>query len=215
MELQAPFRVITPTLDGDVLGVLASADADFTPPQVHRLLGRHSVDGVRRVLVRLAEQGIALSRPAGRAQLYRLNRDHLAAPAILQLARAKELLLERLSGLVKGWRVPCEYGAVFGSATRTDMGPGSDLDLFLVRPEDVGPDDPFWFQQTIALSKATTAWTGNDTRILEYGADELRAAVGAADPVLSSVRLDGLPFAGPDGYLDRLFTAHFRLASRQ
>jgi len=34
--------------DGDVLAVLARAEAAFTAPKVQRLLERHSVPGVRR-----------------------------------------------------------------------------------------------------------------------------------------------------------------------
>ena len=33
---------ITPTVDGDVLMVLARAEAAFTPPEVHRLIGARS-----------------------------------------------------------------------------------------------------------------------------------------------------------------------------
>ncbi len=215
MELQRPFRVITPTLDGDVLEILAAADTDFTAPQVQRLIGQHSVDGVRKALGRLVEQGIALSRPAGQAQLYRLNRDHLLALAITHIARAKELLLERLSQAVHGWAIQCEYGALFGSAARGDMSPSSDIDLFVVRPAEVDADDSVWNDQTMALSRAATSWTGNDARILEYGIDDLAIAAEGRDPLLLSIRKEGLRFVGPADYLDRVHAGRAKVAQRR
>ena len=67
MILSRPFLAVTPTIDGDVLAVLARADASFTPPQVHGLIGSHSVAGVRNALVRLTGQGVLHSEQVGRA----------------------------------------------------------------------------------------------------------------------------------------------------
>ncbi|MCX6431393.1 MAG: hypothetical protein NTX29_00930 [Actinobacteria bacterium] len=72
MELSRPLSVITPTLDGDVLRVLALADADFTSGDIHRVLDGPSIRGIHNTLGRLTEQGIVSRRPAGRANLYRL-----------------------------------------------------------------------------------------------------------------------------------------------
>ncbi len=76
MDAQHPLAVVTPTLDGDVLGVLALADEAFTTGQLHRTLARFSEDGIRKALARLRKQGIVVSEPAGKAYLYRFNRDH-------------------------------------------------------------------------------------------------------------------------------------------
>src|SRR5512142_2569560 len=95
VELSHTLRVVTSALDGDVLGVLARADAAFTGREIARLVGA-SKEGTRHVLARLVEQGIVRREPAGAAQMYRLNRDHLAAPAIIELAGLREELLQRL-----------------------------------------------------------------------------------------------------------------------
>jgi predicted nucleotidyltransferase len=201
MELGNPFKVVTPTVDGAVLGVLAGATAEFTPPEIQRLLGRYSVDGVRKALVRLTDQGIVLRHGPGNASLYRLNRDHLAAPAIIELARTKQRLLVSLQTQVAGWKRPCAYGAVFGSAARDSMRADSDIDLFVVRPRQVTDDEEVWAQQLLDLARSVHSWTGNDARILEYGADELDGGTTSRDPVLSAVRQEGLRFAGPSNYL--------------
>lgn len=201
MELQHPLRVITPTVDGDVLAVLARADAEFTPPQLHAVLGRYSEDGVRKVLGRLAEQGIVEQRRAGQAVLYRLNRTHLAAPAVVALACLFDTLVERLREWIEAWPVGCSYAALFGSAVRGEMRPDSDLDLFVVRPDDVHVDDERWREQLDTLSRDVTSRTGNDARILEYSADEMRRGLRAGDGVLADIGAEGLRLAGPSRYL--------------
>jgi predicted nucleotidyltransferase len=201
MDLGNPFRVITPTVDGAVLGVLAGASAEFTPPEVQRLLDGFSVDGVRKALLRLTSQGIVLRHGPGNASLYRLNRDHLAAPAVIELARSKERLLERLRTDLEGWTTPCDYAAMFGSAARSTMRFDSDIDLFVVRPREVSDDDAEWAEQLVRLARDVQSWTGNDARILEYGADELEDRPGASDPVLLAVHHEGLRFAGQADYL--------------
>lgn len=86
MELSRPLSVITPTVDADVLGVLAGADASFTGRQVHQVAGRHSERGIRNALHRLCTQGIVHRERVGSADQYTLNRGHLAAPYIEALA---------------------------------------------------------------------------------------------------------------------------------
>ena len=66
MDFSRPMSVITPTVDGDVLTALAQADASFTPGRLHKVIGRHSEDGVRRALRRLVRQGVV--EDAGRRQ---------------------------------------------------------------------------------------------------------------------------------------------------
>lgn len=193
MELARPLAVITPTLDGDVLQVLARADADFTSGDIHRLLDGPSVRGILNALGRLTDQGIVHRRPAGRANLYRLNRQHLAAPYVIGIARLRDELLDRLGSEVRGWRSPPTYGSLFGSGARRDHSAQSDIDVLLVRRDGV-PDD-VWDDQTDSLSALVTHWTGNDCRILTLP-HSLVEARGADEPVLAEVVRDGISFHG-------------------
>lgn len=201
MQLQRPFRVITPTVDGDVLRVLAGADASFTPPRVHSLMGRHSESGVRRSLQRLAEQGIVSQQRVGQAVTYRLNREHLAAPHIVAIAGLYQDLLASLRDLLRQWSVPCEYAALFGSAVRREMRPDSDIDVFVVRPSAVDGDDPTWRVQLDSLPSRVSAWTGNDTRVLEFDAGEVATGLEEAAGVLVDIRTEGVRLFGPATYL--------------
>src|SRR5665647_1986635 len=92
MNLQRPFQVIAPTLDGDVLTLLARADRAMTGRAIERESGS-SHGGVQRALEHLVAEGIITRERAGRAFLYRLNRDHLAPPRLESLP---PLRLERL-----------------------------------------------------------------------------------------------------------------------
>jgi predicted nucleotidyltransferase len=200
MELSRPLSTVTPTLDGDVLAVLARHDATFTTGQLHRVLTKHSEEGIRKVLQRLTKQGVVQSDRVGNAFTYRLNLDHLAAEHIIGLARLQETLLNRLEDRLASWEVRPIYAAVFGSAARGSMTVDSDLDLLLVRPDDAPPD--LWDTQVDQLVSDLTRWVGNDARSLEFTAGEL-AARARDEPVLHSVLNEGLTVAGTRAWLSK------------
>lgn len=200
MELGRPLSTITPTLDGDVLAVLARSEVTFTTGQLHRILTRNSEEGIRKVLLRLVRQGVVHSGRVGNAFTYRLNRDHLAAEHIIGLAGLQGQLLKRIEDRLESWRPAPRYAAVFGSAARGSMTVDSDLDLLLVRPDDA--DDVVWQAQTDDLIADVTRWTGNDTRPLEFTVAEL-AARGRHEPVLRAVLDDGLTVAGSRNWFDK------------
>jgi predicted nucleotidyltransferase len=197
MQLNRPLATITPTLDGDVLAVLAQNELTFTTGQLHRILHRYSEEGIRKVLQRLTRQGIVRSERVGNAHTYQLNREHLAADHIIQLARLAQTLLRRLEKLLESWDFSPEYAAVFGSAARGTMTEESDIDLLLVRADKTPID--IWDAQVSDLVSNVSRWTGNDTRPLEYTVSELVAARN--DPVVRGVVTDGLTVAGHRAWL--------------
>ena len=189
---------VTPTLDGDVLTVLASGEATFTTGQLHRILRRYSEEGIRKVLRRLAKQGIVHAERIGPAFAYRLNRDHLAAEHIIGLAQLPRTFLKRLEDRLASWRVPPVYAAVFGSVARGSMTVDSDVDLLLIRPDDV--EDDLWHGQVDHFVTEVTRWVGNDTRALEFTTAEV-VAHDLEQPVLSDVLREGLTVAGSRTWL--------------
>lgn len=201
MDLARPLTVITPTVDGDVLAVLARASAAFTGRQIHQLAGRHSERGVRNTLQRLSMQGVVIRERVGSSDRYALNRAHLAAPHIEALAHLRTEFLRRITEGLEEWMVAAEYAALFGSAARGDMRPDSDIDLFVVRSDRVDADDDRWRRQLSALALDMTAWTGNDTRVLELSASEARAGIAAGDEVLLEIRDEGVTLHGAMTYL--------------
>jgi predicted nucleotidyltransferase len=204
MDLTRPFGVVTPTVDGDVLAVLARADSSFTAPAVHRLIGDHSEEGVRRSLQRLHQQGIVRAERAGQAYLYQLNRDHLAAEAIIEIAHTGDRLRQRISTIVSTWAVPPDFVALFGSAATGSMSLDSDIDVLVIRPDSVDVESETWRAQIANFEKAVTAMTGNDTRVLELRESEVEAGLrGRTKQVLADIRDHGIVLAGPTNYLRR------------
>ena len=199
MLLQRPFEALMPTLDGDVLFVLARADAAFTGGDLARLLPHASPDGVRKAAQRLVVHGVVTMEQVGRAYNYRLNRRHLLADAVLGVARSAEILRERVYDHVQGWpRLP-EAVVLFGSAARGDMDVDSDIDLLVV----AGPGDEI--DEAVAeLADATTGWTGNDARVVHLRPQEVRDAVAARDSFMDELLSDGQVLWGPSRYLQRL-----------
>jgi predicted nucleotidyltransferase len=203
MELHRPLATVTPTLDGDVLAVLAVRGTGFTTGQLHRMLAGYSEEGIRKVLTRLTDQGIVRAERVGNAYRYELNQDHLAAGAVIGLANLPQTLLSRIEERLATWTPPPVYAAVFGSAARGTMIADSDLDLLLVTPDDEAND--VWAEQVAALTHDLTAWTGNDARVLEYTAGELSAL--GDEPVLAEILRDGLTVAGTRAWFQRQLQA--------
>jgi predicted nucleotidyltransferase len=204
MELSRPFGIITPTLDGEVLQVLARGDAEFTSGDIHRVLGARSIRGVLNTLNRLTEQGIVTRRPAGRAHLYQLNRNHLAAEFVLGIASLRQSLLQRLAEEVRAWTDPPIVAALFGSGARSNHLATSDIDIFVVRADHVDADG--WDALTESLAEHVTQWTGNDCRIisLTYAqAEELPRH----DRLLGDIVRYGTVFHGDSAWLSSLVRA--------
>ena len=197
MQLNKPFATVTPTLDGDVLAVLATHDVTFTTGQVHRILKDFSEEGIRKVLTRLVEQGVVMADRVGNAFAYRLNTEHLAAEPIRALARLSNTFFNRLERHLENWQEQPAYGAVFGSVATGQMTLHSDVDILLVRKHD--STDSVWSRQVGELAIAVTAWTGNDARVVEYTEEELSKA--GTEPMVRDVVDHGLTVAGSRAWL--------------
>ena len=193
MELQHPFHAITTSVDGDVLRVLAGADSAFAISTLVHLMRGRSVQGVRNSLERLAEQGIVLIDETTRTRTYRLNRAHLLADAIMNIADVRTRFLAKLRERLAAASRLFEYAALYGSAARGDMRPDSDIDILLVRSPtaDLTQVDAF----AADLERDVASWTGNLASLLVVAA----ADVGPHEPVFASIRDEGIAIgAAPD-----------------
>ena len=200
MILNRPLQTVTPSVDGDVLVVLARATASFTAPQIQTIAGRHSVPGIRLALTRLVAQGVVHAERTSTSVLYSLNREHLAADPIIALSRMRATLLDRLAHRLSIWSPLPAYAALFGSGARGDMRADSDLDVLLVRPDGVDADGDAWTEQLGNLLADVTSWTGNDLRVLEFDENSVLHR-GRREPVLESVLAEGLTLYGPEDWL--------------
>lgn len=173
MDVAMPLRSVVPTLDGPVIAVLAATTAPLPLAEVHRRTGGGSKSGIRRVLLRLAGEGVVHEVPGG----YLLNRDHLAAPAVELLANLHGELLARIRREVEGWSPPPLLVGLFGSAARRDGDASSDIDLLVVA-DDGSTDD------VDRLRERIEAWTGNAAQIIALTPGDLHRLRRAKEPIL-------------------------------
>jgi hypothetical protein len=198
MNVAAPHTAICPTLDTEVLTVLAGTTRPLTGREVARLTGRTSHGGVLDVLNRLTEHGLVDRQEAGRALLFTLNHEHLAAPAVDVLAGMRTELFERMRRAVAAWEIAPIHVSVFGSTARGDGNTESDIDLFIVRPGAIEQDDTGWRAQVDELAGQIQRWTGNHAGIAEASADELAELHSTQPPIVAELRSDTIVLSGPD-----------------
>jgi predicted nucleotidyltransferase len=143
------------------------------------------------VLAHLTASGLVHLTYAGSARLYRLNRDHLAAPAVEQLASLRSLLWERMVVHTSMWEHRPDVLAVYGSTARGDGHTGSDIDVLLVRPDGITHADSAWTNAATAFARAVESWTGNEVELLDRSHGELAAMASAGESLLDNIRRDG------------------------
>jgi predicted nucleotidyltransferase len=197
MDVAHPYRAVCPTLDGDVLRTLAGTTMALTGRQVAALSGRRSHAGVLRVLNRLTEQGLVDRVELNRAAfLFTLNRDHLAYPAVVTLTGMRAALIESLKAEFATWHVPPVHASLFGSTARGDGDTKSDIDLFIVRPDEVDQEDPRWREQLSVLERKVSRWTGNRAAALDFPEGEVERLVADGRPVVAELGADAITLAG-------------------
>jgi len=197
MDLTHPIRAIVPTLEGPVLEVLARTKRPLTGLEVHRLAGAGSPNGVRLALGRLALQGIVHAEHRAAAVFYVGNRQHLAWPAVEELAGLRGTLLERLRRQIAAWPVPAVHVSIFGSVARGEGDEASDVDILVVRPEGSAEDESPWADQLDELREDVRRWTGNACQTFEIDRSRLMEHVRAGDPLVEEWLRDGITVAGP------------------
>lgn len=100
-----------------------------------------------------------LSRDAGPARLHQLNREHIAAAAVHEMAQLRSRLPSRLRYALALWDPAPMHASLFGSAARRTGDASSDIDILLVAPdEDI--DDERWLAQVHGIREDIHRWTG-------------------------------------------------------
>lgn len=190
MDVAVPLRAVVPTLDGPVVAVLAATTAPLSLAEVHRRAGDGSKSGIRRVLLRLAAEGLVLEVPGG----YVLNRDHLAAPAVELLANLHGELMARIRHEVGAWSPTPRLVGLFGSAARRDGDARSDIDVVVVSDEVSGDD-------VERLRDRIEAWTGNTAQIVALTPADVRRLRRAREPIVATWDRDLAVICGDRGAL--------------
>jgi hypothetical protein len=184
VDLSKPIRSVIPMSHGDVLAVLARTDRPLSGRRVAELTdGRLSQTGANLALRALVRAGLVLVEAQPPANLYRLNRQHLAAPSIEALVALREQLIAAMIEHIGSWEIHTEGAWLFGSAARGEGDEASDIDVLVLRPDPV--DEGVWDAQVERFAAAVKAWTGNRCAVVEYTSPEFTELMGRADDRLT------------------------------
>lgn len=195
MNVARPFAAVSAGIDADVLVALAGS----TTPRSGRELARRtsrSNTGVQHVLERLVWHGLVNRIETGRAYLYTLNRKHLLAPVVEQMAGVRTELVRRLRDSIGEWEARPVHVSLFGSTARGDGDEESDVDLFVVRPATTDAEDPAWRAQLDRLADSVLAWTGNNAGIAEVSEQDLTRLRQDRPAVVDELQQDAIELAG-------------------
>ncbi len=196
MNLAAPASVLLSTTNARVLAVLAGTNRGISGRQVAHLAAM-SHGTVWRSLRRFVEHGLVIEEEAGgRTLLYRLNRDHMAADAVIALSRLRLTLIERIRHSIQQWDVPPTHAWLFGSMARGEGDTGSDVDILLIRPSGIGDESSTWNDQVEELSEAIQRWSGNVASINDIREEETPRLREERPVVVDDLLDDAITLAG-------------------
>lgn len=198
MDLSNPLSSLIPSLDAAALEVLAGTESALGASRIHQLSGRGSRQGIVNALNRLVEHGIVAAEPTNYGSVYRLNREHVLAPAVLLAADARRTLIQRLAEACDRLSPRPLSAYLFGSVARNDANPRSDIDLLLVTDEETLTDVDGWPDQLYQLAEQVRRWTGNRLGVLAHSPGHLADLVRSHEPIVDSWRDDAITLFGPD-----------------
>lgn len=197
VELSHPLASLLPSAEAGALAVLIGTEAPLTGRRIAELAGETTHASTLRALRRLSDQGLVHVEAAGRAHLYRLNRDHVLAAPLIEMASATTRLRHQLADRVSTWQVPALHVSLYGSVARGEATSSSDVDVLVVRPESLDPAHVgIWEDQLAALEIEVYSWTGNHLSWLDTTIKDLRRAAAAGEPIFQSWRDDAILLTG-------------------
>lgn len=170
------------------LSLLAEGD---TGRSIHALSGVKSRRTTQQVLNDLVGIGLVDVRPAGAANIYTLNRDHVLWPPLETILAASSLVEQRLTAVLADVFGDRAVGVLYGSTARLEAGPDSDIDILIVWNAPV--DERTATELVDEASRRIRRATGNDAQILAVTRAELHALSLREDPLVDSLRIDARP----------------------
>lgn len=199
MDLSHPITTVIPSSHGDVLEVLTHTNVPLSARAVAALTdGRVSHTQVGNALRHLVSVGLVSRESHPPANLYQLNRNHVAADPVVVLASLRSVLLDRMRDAVAGWQPKADAVWLFGSFARGEGSTDSDIDILVLTPSNVDEDDPTWMNQIAMFSSDVQAWSGNSCTIVEYRRSEFDAFIDAGERLPRDIARDGVRLAGAD-----------------
>jgi hypothetical protein len=191
-----PIEAVIPGAQGRMLAVLAETTAELNLRTLARLAGV-SVAQASRVMPELVVLGLVERREIPPSSQFRLVRDHVAAQAILLLARSREGALRQIGDAAAELPIPPAAVIIFGSFARGQAVRDSDVDAVVVRPDDVADDDEAWGDGVEQWRRRARSITGNPVEVIEVSLSEARQRARRRSGVWRDIVRDGFSVFGP------------------
>ncbi|MDW3214765.1 MAG: nucleotidyltransferase domain-containing protein [Ilumatobacteraceae bacterium] len=195
MDFVHPVQAVIPGAQGRVLAVLAEATAEFNLRTLARVAGI-SVAQASRVMPGLVELGLVARREVPPSSQFRLIRENVAAQAIVQLARSRDRALTQIADSATALAPSPVSVIVFGSFARGEADEQSDLDVIVVRPDEIADDDDAWAAAIEQWRNEARAITGNEVEVLEIARDQMPARLESGSTLWRDVVRDGVVIHG-------------------
>lgn len=190
MDFVRPIEAVVPGAQGRLLAVLAETTAELNLRTIAQLAGISQAQA-SRLLPNLVALGVVERREVPPASLFRLVPEHVAARALLALARSTDTVLDEMGRLAEALPQPPVSVIVFGSFARREADADSDIDLLIVRPAEVDEDDDTWSASLEAWRRDVRRLTGNPVEVLEVSVDEAATKLNGRAQLWADIRRDG------------------------
>ena len=194
MDFARPVESLVPGVQGRILSVLASTDAELTMRTVASLAGA-SQNRTSELLSNLAALGVVERREAGSASMVRLSTTNLVGRWVRELASITDAVLVEMRHLASEITPQPQCLAVFGSFVRRVATGESDIDVVAVVDEQAG--------QSRELSESLAGWcdrvaqlTGNTVSLLTVEDSQLVEWIGQGQPVWVKIVEEGEVLTG-------------------
>jgi predicted nucleotidyltransferase len=195
MDFVRPVEAVVGGAQGRLLAVLLETTAPLTLRRLASLAGVSPAQA-SRVMPRLVELGIVDRHEVPPASQFLLVRDCVVAQPLLALADARSMALRQIGEAVSAISPEPVSVVAFGSFARGEADAHSDIDLAVVRTDDVDDDDEGWAESIDVWRRQVRAITGNDVEIIEATASEATRKLRGRSELWRNIKRDGIVVHG-------------------
>src|SRR6056297_3583434 len=160
MDFVQPIEAVIPGAQGRILSALVETTAPLNLRTLARLAGVSPAQA-SRVLPGLVDLGIVERSEVPPSSQFLLARSNVAAQAIVEIARSWETARDRMGLAAASMPIAPESVIVFGSFARGEAVADSDIDVVVVRPDEVDEEDEEWSAALDAWRQDAASITGN------------------------------------------------------
>jgi predicted nucleotidyltransferase len=195
MDFARPVEAVVGGAQGRLLAVLVKITAPLTLRRLASLAGVSPAQA-SRVMPGLVELGIVDRYEVPPASQFVLARDNVAAQLLLTLADARSMALRQIGEAASVISPEPVSVIAFGSFARGEADTDSDIDLAVVRADDVDDDDERWADSIDVWRRHVQALTGNDVEIVEATASEAARKLSGRSELWRNIERDGVVVHG-------------------